>query len=149
MSCTLAWGGVDTVHILAGVTCIKPLHQLAGSTLVPAPASVQSTPGVAVKRVFKPSKGDQEVSGLPTKEALDYIAKEARYLSEINYVGTTLSLAVFVSAIQVDVRLNLTRDRSPCWRRLPKHRSSTTSHLWEPKSLLQPDSCTARPKVPP
>jgi hypothetical protein len=116
---------------------------------VPAPAPVQSASGVAVKRVFKPSNGDQEVSDLPTKEALDYIAKEAKYLSEINYVGTTLSLAVFVSVIPAHARLKLTGSRYPCWHRRRRPQCFITCLLLARKSLLQRDSCTARPRVPP
>ena len=93
-----AWGGLDTLHIVAGVPSTTTLHDLAGLPLVSRGHSSTRTPNPLASRVFHSSDGD--VSHLPTLESLENVAENARTCSEINFVGTTLSLATLVSRAQ-------------------------------------------------
>lgn len=89
----LAWGGFDTLHILAGVPSTRTLLQLAGIELVTDPADRSSRP----RLIPVSSVNDATApSFLPTQENLEALATEARACSEINYVGTVLALATFV-----------------------------------------------------
>lgn len=89
-----AWGGIDTLHILAGVPSTRTLLQLAGVDLVADPQDKSPKP-----RLIPQAIGDSSLapSSLPTKEGLENLLKELRALNEINIVGTVLSLATFVS----------------------------------------------------
>lgn len=78
-----AWGGIDTVHILAGVPSTSTLLDIAGSPLTSSPSS---TNPLATKRF----------AGDPDTEGLKRVADEARACGEINYIGTTLALAAFL-----------------------------------------------------
>lgn len=62
-------------------------------------------------------------SAMPTKEGLDNLAIEARACAEINFVGTVLALACFVSTLLID-----TDSSSPCFPPPPSRRRCTTSH---------------------
>lgn len=81
-----AWGGLDTLHILAGVPSTQTLLDIAGSPL---------TSG----------KFPEET----TQAGLDAVAAEARACSEVNFVGTTIALATFVSTRDNDDLVWLTR----------------------------------------
>lgn len=91
----LACGGLDTLHILAGVPSTSTLMDLAG---VPLTKGKSENP--LATRTFASSY--RKV--LPDKDGLDRVAAEARICGETNYVGTTLSLATFVypSSLQKD-----------------------------------------------
>ncbi|KAL1407509.1 hypothetical protein Q8F55_006942 [Vanrija albida] len=89
-----AWGGLDTLHILAGVPSTRTLLQLAGVDLVPDAADKSPKP-----RLVPQGLGDDKglaPTSLPTKEGLENVVKELRALNEINIVGTVLSLATFL-----------------------------------------------------
>ncbi|KAK8844028.1 hypothetical protein IAR55_006822 [Kwoniella newhampshirensis] len=96
-----AWGGIDTVHILAGLPSTALLLELAGVSLQrPDGSSSSSSISSAAKLHFT----DMSISDLPsstglaipTKEGLDVVAAEARALAEVNYLGTVLALACFL-----------------------------------------------------
>ena len=91
------WGGLDTLHILAGVPSTSTLLDLAGVPLV----------GTSSKRRFFAVEGSsyadliaegKALPGIPSEEGMHRVAEEARACSEINFVGTVLSLACFVSS---------------------------------------------------
>ncbi|ORY33048.1 hypothetical protein BCR39DRAFT_520919 [Naematelia encephala] len=86
-----AWGGLDTLHILAGVPSTTTLHDLSGVSLSNS-ASPASTKRIFSSSSFVPTP----IDGLPSLDGLENVAKEARACAEINYVGTVLSLACFL-----------------------------------------------------
>jgi hypothetical protein len=100
-----AWGGLDTLHILAGVPSTSTLMEAAGVTLKPAdpagpagPTGSSSTTTTSASAKFKFERTDgTSKSSSPDKAGMDRIAVEARACAEINYVGTVLALACFVS----------------------------------------------------
>ncbi|WWD21317.1 hypothetical protein CI109_105801 [Kwoniella shandongensis] len=92
-----AWGGIDTVHILAGLPSTALLLQLAGVSL----NRTENAPPSGAKLAF--ANDDQPLSETkkggsvgPTKEGLDRVAAESRALAEVNYLGTVLALACFL-----------------------------------------------------
>lgn len=97
-----AWGGLDTLHILAGVPSTSTLMEAAGVTLKPADptgatdSSSTTTGSISAKFKFERMDGTSKSSS-PDKAGMDRIAVEARACAEINYVGTVLALACFVS----------------------------------------------------
>ncbi|WOO78557.1 11-beta-hydroxysteroid dehydrogenase-like 3 [Vanrija pseudolonga] len=88
-----AWGGIDTLHILAGVPSTRTLLQLSGVDLVADPQDKSPKP-----RLVPQAIGDSSLApaSLPTKAGLENAVKELRALNEINIVGTVLSLAAFL-----------------------------------------------------
>lgn len=70
---TSAWGGLDTLHILAGVPSTQTLLDIAG-------VSLQSG----------------SFSSDTTSSGLEQVAAEARACSDVNYLGTILAVAAFV-----------------------------------------------------
>ncbi|WWC72898.1 uncharacterized protein I206_106862 [Kwoniella pini CBS 10737] len=79
------WGGLDTLHILAGLPSTSILMELAGIKLnrqdVDRP----------------PSNAPLSFSAIgPDQEGLNKVATEARALSEVNYIGTILALTCFL-----------------------------------------------------
>lgn len=96
----LAWGGFDTLHILAGVPSTTTLLQVAGVELVEDPEDKSTRPRLVPRKTGEVGS-DTPTAGefLPTKEGLDAVAAEARACGEINYVGTVLALAAFVSSL--------------------------------------------------
>ncbi|KAL7421098.1 hypothetical protein Q5752_003982 [Cryptotrichosporon argae] len=98
-----AWGGFDTLHILAGVPSTSTLMQIAGvdlSAAQPAPApstsSAATSPPTARRAFSDAAQPFLLAHEVPTAAGLDALAAEARALSEINYVGTVLALACFL-----------------------------------------------------
>jgi hypothetical protein len=94
-----AWGGLDTLHILAGVPSTSTLMEAAGVTLKPAdPTGSSSTTTTSSSPKFKFERMDgTSKSSSPDKAGMDRIAVEARTCAEINYLGAVLALACFVS----------------------------------------------------
>lgn len=88
-----AWDGFDTLHILAGVPSTRTLLKLAGVELVPDPSDKSAKP----RLIPKSEIGDLPAADIPTVEGLEKLAIEARAASDINFVGTVLALATFVS----------------------------------------------------
>lgn len=95
----VAWGGIDTVHILAGVPSTQTLMDIADVPLSPPQAT--TTANKLQRRTFSGSDDSSSASTstaeLPSQSGLDKVAKEARACGEVNYVGTVLALACFVS----------------------------------------------------
>ncbi|RSH95143.1 hypothetical protein EHS25_000229 [Saitozyma podzolica] len=99
-----AWGGLDTLHILAGVPSTSTLMEATGVTLKPAdpagpagPTGSSSTTTTSASAKFKFERTDgKSKSSSPDKAGMDRIAVEARACAEINYVGTVLALACFL-----------------------------------------------------
>ncbi|WVR08858.1 hypothetical protein IAU60_005917 [Kwoniella sp. DSM 27419] len=89
-----AWGGLDTLHILAGLPSTSLLLDLAGVQLGQPTGSAEPVPSGAPLQFS--SSADQGSSAGPDKEGLDRVASEARALSEVNYVGTVLALTCFL-----------------------------------------------------
>ncbi|KAI9636856.1 uncharacterized protein MKK02DRAFT_33954 [Dioszegia hungarica] len=89
-----AWGGLDTLHILAGVPSTSTLMQLAGVQLEPA-SGAQSKKNPSQRFVFTSEQGQLGEAG-PGEEGLERLAAEARACAEVNYVGTVLALGAFV-----------------------------------------------------
>lgn len=104
-----AWGGLDTLHILAGVPSTSTLMQLAGVQLEPA-SGAQSKKNPSQRFVFTSEQGQLGEAG-PGEEGLERLAAEARACAEVNYVGTVLALGAFVSdAIRLPNRQDHTVD---------------------------------------
>ena len=101
-----AWGGLDTLHILAGVPSTLPLLEIAGFTQTVSPTA---NPSSAINGDNVRSFQDIQDGG-PSKEGLDKVVEEARACSEINFVGTALALACFVS---LDIELCFKNDSNP------------------------------------
>lgn len=95
------WGGLDTLHILAGVPSTSTLLELAGVGLAKLPSgTVNRVPNQRFDLVTlhgAPIAGDAR---LPDEAGLTRLAREARACSEVNYVGTVLALGCFVSVFE-------------------------------------------------
>ncbi|WWC90981.1 uncharacterized protein L201_005920 [Kwoniella dendrophila CBS 6074] len=86
-----AWSGLDTVHILAGLPSTSVLLELAGVKLN---KQDQNSKSASISRAPLTYSNSSDIG--PSKEGLDKVAFEARALSEVNYVGTILSLTCFL-----------------------------------------------------
>ncbi|WWC63790.1 uncharacterized protein I303_106395 [Kwoniella dejecticola CBS 10117] len=83
-----AWGGLDTLHILAGLPSTSILMELAGVKLNQQDLNSKNQ---------NPSKAPLAFSSTgPDQKDLDKVASEARALSEVNYIGTVLALTCFL-----------------------------------------------------
>jgi hypothetical protein len=96
-----AWSGFDTLHILAGVPSTFTLSDISGVKLTtPSSSSTDhrdfEIDGETFRDQITTGSGGQ---GVPTKEGLEAVAREARICGEINYVGVVLALACFVGLI--------------------------------------------------
>lgn len=92
---------MDTVHILAGVPSTQTLLDIAQVPLSEPHPSTSSNP--LQRRTFSSVDGLENAPtashNLPDENGLDRVAKEARACGEVNYVGTVLALACFVSGL--------------------------------------------------
>ncbi|WRT69298.1 uncharacterized protein IL334_006282 [Kwoniella shivajii] len=103
-----AWGGIDTLHILAGLPSTSLLLELAGvnldkgdeSALSGAPLTFSTSTSTSTSTSNSDSGsihgGDYGRLNGPSKEGLDKVAFETRALSEVNYIGTVLALTCFL-----------------------------------------------------
>ncbi|BEI93041.1 uncharacterized protein CcaverHIS019_0506690 [Cutaneotrichosporon cavernicola] len=99
-----SWGGLDTLHILAGVPSTRTLLQIAGVDLVPEPRPVVPRPRLVPAEDLAwvgPGGAYHSATHLPTGAGLEALAAEARACSEINFVGTVLALAAFIPVLIV------------------------------------------------
>ncbi len=90
------WGGLDTLHILAGVPTTTALLDLAGVPLIPTSTKRRdfAVDGDTYTDMMTSGKGEPVV---PTQKGMDRVAREARACAETNFVGTVFALACFVS----------------------------------------------------
>lgn len=101
---TPAWGGLDTLHILAGVPSTRTLLQISGVDLIPQPRPIVPRPKLVPSEDHAwvgPGGAYHSASNLPTHGGLEAVAAEARACSEINFVGTVLALAAFIPLLAV------------------------------------------------
>jgi hypothetical protein len=77
------------------VPSTRPLLRLAGVDLVEDPADKTRRPRLIPTSLDGASLSP---SAMPTQEGLDELAVEARACANINFVGTVLALATFVSS---------------------------------------------------
>ena len=110
---TAAWGGFDTVHILAGVPSTSTLLDIAGSPLEPTSSSSTSNP-----RATKAFASDT------TLEGIEQVKAEAQACADINFLGTTLAFATFLPT--------LSRSRSPVLH----HLSSVAATIPAPRRTI-------------
>ena len=106
-----AWGGIDTLHILAGVPSTQTLLDIAGSKLTASRSSINPL----ARKSF---------GGDPDEQALNRVKVEAQICADINYLGTTISLATFLPL--------LSRSRSPVLH----HLSSVAATVPAPKRAI-------------
>jgi hypothetical protein len=92
------WGGLDTLHILAGVPSTSTLTQLTGMELAPVTSAASTRKNPAQRFTFTSTDTNVADSASPGVDGLDKLAEEARACSEVNYVGTVLALGAFVSS---------------------------------------------------
>lgn len=111
----LAWDGFDTLHILAGVPSTRTLLKLAGVELVADPSDKSAKP----RLIAKSEVGDLPPSDIPTVEGLDKLAIEARAASDINFVGTVLALATFVSMLHAAIQLTFKASSARLFFKVP------------------------------
>jgi NAD(P)-dependent dehydrogenase (short-subunit alcohol dehydrogenase family) len=96
-----AWGGLDTLHILAGVPSTRTLLQIAGVELVPEPNATSSRPRLVpcAENEVGQAVPTTAAASLPSANGLEAVAAEARACAEINFVGTALALAAFLPVL--------------------------------------------------
>lgn len=134
------------MHILAGVPSTLTLLQIAGVELIPDPEDKSARPRLVPRKTEEVGSAAAVTAAesLPTKGGLDAVAAEARACGEINYVGTVLALAAFVSHSFCQV---LTASFPP-WLRLPSRQLFTTCRRYPLLSLHHPAASTLRPRRP-
>lgn len=91
------FGGLDTLHIISGVTSTETL--LSGAGLV----KTSSTTGIdGIKTSYTLASGAEQASedakiSLPTKQGLEALMKDTAYCVDVNVNGVVVTLATFVS----------------------------------------------------
>lgn len=86
------------MHIIAGLPSTSTLLDTVGVPLVGS---------TSIKRDFKVNgstygqliNDGKAGEGMPTQQGMDKLAEEARAIMEVNYMGTVLALACFVSSL--------------------------------------------------
>ena len=93
------WGGLDTLHILAGLPSTDTLLGPAGVTLAPVFGQTSEVQGRRRGFQVDGKSYTETAEGIPSQAGLEIIAADARRCVEVNFVGTVLSLSCFVSLL--------------------------------------------------
>lgn len=120
-----AWGGLDTMHVCAGVSALQPIMALTGGTDVEGDASTQEV-SRAVETAGRAMKG--------------------------NFEGPFIAAVTLVRTANVDnpdYRVQLLKtDRSLCSHAHHRHQQSSSSRQLRRSSPRPPVPCTPHPKLP-
>lgn len=88
------WQGLDTLHIISGLSSTQTLLEASSVNQV----AINSASGQQANRHHKFEADGPNVAeaNLPAKDGLQALADEARRLADVNMVGVAVSVAAFV-----------------------------------------------------
>lgn len=94
--CDLEWQGLDTLHIISGLSSTQTLLEASSVNQVPITSASGQSTQVSRHHKFQAQETNEGELNLPAKEGLQALVEETRRLADVNMVGVAVSVAAFV-----------------------------------------------------